>query len=1207
MKRFSKVIRILLWAVGIWAALLVAIEIALSSSTATGIVNRYAAEYVDGDLSFGRISVSTFRHFPTVSLTLEDFSITYPSDRFDHLEATGPQGHLLYKGCGAEADTLASFSRFSASMKILPLIAGKISIPRLELVKPRIFAHVYGDGSANWDIFRFPEDTVSADEDKSSGLPDITIGRLALSDRPHIVFTDSRDTLFAMINLRRAGLEGRLTTGKTSRNRIDFTLDSMLVAGRLAADTIAFRLDQLHVHEHRQHMDFHAQAKTNLATHAFGRMQIPIEMEGSLRFPKDTVPAFAVEDLRLEVASVPIKADADIRLMDGRTGINGTVGIDRCKVSDVMNGFVKNIVPAVCEISTDAEISLTADISGYYDHATGKLPDIQACLSVPQTAVSHKDFSHSLQLGLEATAGTDSEGRIDMTLKDLNVSTIGLALKAEGGVKDVLGQDPSITLDGKVKADFDSLSVFIPDTLGIESHGALEAGIKGNIRMSQMDMYNFSRTELTGSITGDSLILRSVRDTIDANIQGLSVTLGPEERVMRRDSTRTRRLMAVTGKLAKADITYKEDLKINAEKLVVSAKNSMSSDTSRINPLRGTLEAKTLSVRDASASSVRLDNTVNSFTVRPKRGHPKVPVLSLSSNNKRITLAAQNNRAILTDAGVKATAAMNTVERASRRNEFLDSLAKVYPDIPKDSLFRHSRAQRAARPLPDWLSEEDFREKDIDIRLDESLAKYFREWDLSGDVDIRTGIIMTPYFPLRNIIRGFEVHFNNDEIGIDSAKVMTGKSEIAAKGTLSGLKRALAGRGRNRSALKLDLDITSDGMDANELLKAYTVGARYNPENAKEDMAEVSNSEFLQMVIADTTAAEEAGSSLFVIPANIVADISIDASGIKYSELDINSLKAQLLMKERCVQITNTSASSNMGGITFDAFYSTRTKEDLKTGFSLNFEDITAERVIALMPAADTLVPMLKSFKGLLNCEIAATAQLDTNMNILTPSINGVMRISGDDLSLSDNELFRTLAKKLFFKNKKEGKIDKMVVEGLIKDNTFEIFPFVMKVDRYTLAMSGVQNLDMSFRYHVSVLRSPFLIRLGIDLSGPDFDNMKFRIGRAKYKSTKVPVFSSVIDETRINLVESIRSIFSKGVEAAIRENERQEVIAGHKQEIGYIQAVDLELEELSAEEAKQLEADEAAAMAEEEAAVSEGAETESETEATIQETTKQP
>ena len=82
-----------------------------------------------------------------------------------------------------------------------------------------------------------------------------------------------------------------------------------------------------------------------------------------------------------------------------------------------------------------------------------------------------------------------------------------------------------------------------------------------------------------------------------------------------------------------------------------------------------------------------------------------------------------------------------------------------------------------------------------------------------------------------------------------------------------------------------------------------------------------------------------------------------------------------------------------MGGIQFDGFYSTRTKEDLKTGFSLNMSDITAEKVIELLPAVDTIMPMLKSFKGLLNCELAATASLDTNMNVITPSINGVVRI----------------------------------------------------------------------------------------------------------------------------------------------------------------------------------------------------------------------
>ena len=342
----------------------------------------------------------------------------------------------------------------------------------------------------------------------------------------------------------------------------------------------------------------------------------------------------------------------------------------------------------------------------------------------------------------------------------------------------------------------------------------------------------------------------------------------------------------------------------------------------------------------------------------------------------------------------------------------------------------------------------------------------------------------------------------------------------------------------------------------------------------------MSDADFLKTVTTEDTTTVSEITSLIVVPANLKADISLDAKNIKYSDLLISRLTADMIMKERCLQITNTTATSNMGEISFDGFYSTKSKKDLKTGFDFQFKDITAEKVISLMPAVDTIMPILKSFKGNLNCEMAATADLDTNMNIIMPSINGVMRIGGEDLSISDNEMFRMLARKLMFKNKKEGNIEKMTVEGMIKDNTIEVFPFVMKMDRYTLAMSGIQNMDMSFRYHVSVLKSPFLIRLGIDLSGPDFDNMKFKIGKAKYKTTNVPVFTAVIDQTKINLTKSIKGIFEKGVDAAVKENNKQGMIADFKKKINYINAVDQKLEALSEEEQKQMEADQAAAEA---------------------------
>ena len=411
-----------------------------------------------------------------------------------------------------------------------------------------------------------------------------------------------------------------------------------------------------------------------------------------------------------------------------------------------------------------------------------------------------------------------------------------------------------------------------------------------------------------------------------------------------------------------------------------------------------------------------------------------------------------------------------------------------------------------------------------------------------------------------------EICFTNDRIAIDSLKVMSGGSTIAAKGELTGLRRALTGGGRNsrnRPALNLRLEMSTDGMNANEILTAYNSGSHFNAEEAKDKMAGATDAEFLKMVINDTAAADEK-MKLLVIPGNLNADITLDGNDITWSDLNISDLKASLMMKERCVQITNTMATSNIGNVAFEGFYATRTKEDIKAGFNFEFKDITAEKAIDLMPAVDTLIPLLKSFSGKLDCELAATASLDTNMNILMPTINGVMRVGGNDLTISDSEMFTSLAKKLKFDDMKTGRIPHMTVEGVIKDNVLEVFPFVVKLDRYTLALSGKQNLDLSYRYHASIIRSPMLIKVGIDVYGKDFDNMKFKIGKPKYKNEKVPVFTTVIDETKINLAESIRDIFEKGVEAAVQENSRQEAIIEHRNEIGFVNAVDQETEELT-------------------------------------------
>lgn len=67
-----------------------------------------------------------------------------------------------------------------------------------------------------------------------------------------------------------------------------------------------------------------------------------------------------------------------------------------------------------------------------------------------------------------------------------------------------------------------------------------------------------------------------------------------------------------------------------------------------------------------------------------------------------------------------------------------------------------------------------------------------------------------------------------------------------------------------------------------------------------------------------------------------------------------------------------------------------------------------------------------------------------------------------------------------------------------------EIFPFLLEMDRYKVAVGGEHNIDMTFKYHVSLLKSPIPFRAGVDISG-SLEKMKFRITKAKYKDLFIP------------------------------------------------------------------------------------------------------
>ena len=129
----------------------------------------------------------------------------------------------------------------------------------------------------------------------------------------------------------------------------------------------------LYLHENGKNVDVKASARALLATSSFGRVKVPMSIDGSLSFPKDSVPAISTNGLNINILNIPINIDADVRFTEST--------------------------------------------------------DIKAKVSIPQTRLTHPDFpEQELGLRLDVRAETDSKGRINVGLDRFNAGIKGVEL-----------------------------------------------------------------------------------------------------------------------------------------------------------------------------------------------------------------------------------------------------------------------------------------------------------------------------------------------------------------------------------------------------------------------------------------------------------------------------------------------------------------------------------------------------------------------------------------------------------------------------------------------------------------------------------------------------------------------------------------------------------------------------------------------------------
>ncbi|UVS00931.1 AsmA family protein [Bacteroides fragilis] len=375
-------------------------------------------------------------------------------------------------------------------------------------------------------------------------------------------------------------------------------------------------------------------------------------------------------------------------------------------------------------------------------------------------------------------------------------------------------------------------------------------------------------------------------------------------------------------------------------------------------------------------------------------------------------------------------------------------------------------------------------------------------WVPKGIVGFDRLRFRTPEFGLPIRMAKTAVTVDGPKIRLKNASVRIGRSDMTATGDMEGVYRAMT-KGEKLTA---HLSLTSNLIDCNQLINSLSF-----PQDTTE-------------VLTDSVPSEM---KLFVIPRNIDFELQTDLKKVVFEKMLFENVHGAVDIKNQAIHLEDLSMRALDADMKAVMVYKASSPRGGYAGFDLKIRNINIAKLVDFVPSLDTIVPMLRSFKGRVMFDVATDARLDSAMNIRIPTLRSAIHIKGDSLVLMDGETFAEISKMLMFKNKKENVFDSISVNVTVHDGNVTVYPFLVEIDRYKAAIGGEQGLDMNFNYHISILKSPLPFKAGVNITG-NLDKMKFRIGKAKYKDAVTPAAVHRVDSTRVNMGNEIVNRFRR-------------------------------------------------------------------------------
>ena len=968
---------------------------------------------------------------------------------------------------GAQSDTLLSAPEVVATVDVMAFLREEnLIVKELSLRDAAVNAYLSADGKTNFDVFALPEDTTAIEDTTAFALPfkGLQVDKLALEARC-ITLVDEADSLAASLY----GTSVAATVGGWD--------DILLV---LSAPDVSATMGGM-----------------PYADHLCVSASLPIGLS-----KKETVAVKTNAPIVLSVNEFTITLSGAVALGDS-ISVDAKASLDDWQISSLLSLLPSSLTADLLrDITVDGSVSLSADVKGLYGE--GVMPVVDAQIALADGTGKYSGLPYTLEnVGLLADAHIDLNDSTAsrVYIRSLTATTRSTSVEAQGEVSELMGD---MLLDLRLNADVSlpDIAYFLPETL--RADGQVGGSMAAKIRLSDLTAMRLSK----GRISGD---LR-LRD-LDVQMDSLRAQL-PDTRLrlqMPNPKPSRKQVGWLYAELQpdslSVDMTGTLAATLGKASMQVETNDLLSSDL-----LCAAVDITSQATLHASMDS--LDATVQSprlkaYAAYDTRDTMAIPTLEASLAFADLQAVYTDIQAHLKGSSLSANLSRTKRDKSAPRLSAALATAGVQAAIGSDiALTTDSlRLEAAAR----------YNSKGDNLLL---------RWNPRLNIALTNGVAQLPdMLPMPVYIPQITFAYSNKLCNIEQSQIRLGNSDFALSGEVKNIGKWM----RKKAVLEGELNFVSEKTDVNELLALFSAEEEENitaGETVGADAEEPRPLPPFPQAGRGSSPESPVEAEPFLVPKDVDLALNTHIKEARFFDETAHNLKGRIYVRNGILVLEEVGFVCDAARMQLTAMYKTPRRDHIYVGLDYHMLDVDIHELIHLIPQIDSMMPMLRSFKGKAEFHLAAETFTNARYELKPSTIRGAASLFAKDLVVLDNETFSKISKLLLFNKKTENKIDSISAEMTIYKKEIDVYPLCVSLDNYMVALGGRHNLDMTFNYDINVL-SP--IYLGVNVSG-NLDDLKIKLAKCKYAQDFKPLFHRKVDTQTAELRTMIRQSMQKNV-----------------------------------------------------------------------------